>query len=120
MQHQSERQVTHAVRDEIVDSSAVDATDAAIRPGTTSEGGLSEEEARIREELVRRLRQAQFPDNRDGLLRQIGEADGRGDLAARLRTLPVERSFTAPEDVLGALGGLSSEEPPTTEESRGR
>lgn len=88
--------------------------DPSARPGPLRTAALSEEEAAIREHLVELLEaRAEFPSDRNGLIRALGEADDRGDLSARLRMLPVDRRFADAREVVLALSGMSTEEPPT-------
>ncbi|HZU78278.1 MAG TPA: hypothetical protein VE991_00055 [Acidimicrobiales bacterium] len=85
--------------------------DPSSRPGPTSEGELTREEASIRERLAQELRNAPFPTDRSGLMQAIGQADGRGDFAARLRMLPGDRQFADVHQVLTALAGMATERP---------
>jgi hypothetical protein len=85
--------------------------DPSARPGPAS--ALSPDEAAIRGRLGRLLEErAEFPSDRNALIRSLGEADERGELVARLRMLPVERTFADAREVVLALSGMSTEEPP--------
>jgi hypothetical protein len=69
--------------------------------------GASEEERVIRKELLDRIADASFPATRNDLLRHVGP-DDRGPIEARLRMLPPDHHFGSPEDVVAALGGMST------------
>jgi hypothetical protein len=79
----------------------------AARPDDPEGHDVSHEERMVRAELLRRIAGAEYPASRNDLLRHVG-ADQRGDVQARLRMLPDELNFASPEDVLGALGGMST------------
>jgi hypothetical protein len=89
------------------------ATDAATGPETDVRmgspiSGASEEERAVRKELLDRIADASFPATRNDLLRHVGP-DDRGPEQARLRMLPPDHHFASPEDVVAALGGMSTE-----------
>ena len=89
------------------------AIEPSTRPGPTASSSVSAEEGEIRARLGQVLEErVDFPAGRNGLIRALGEADDRGELSARLRMLPVERTFVDPREVLLALSGMSTEEPP--------
>jgi hypothetical protein len=84
-----------------------DVPGTASRPDTTNTAGMPAGEARLRTELVERLASAPFPCDFNALLRHVGEADGRGNLAARLRMLPADHLFRNTAEVLHFLSGTS-------------
>jgi hypothetical protein len=71
---------------------------------------LGEEEAALRAELAERLASAPFPCDTNALIRHVGEADRRGDAAARLRMLPADHRFENVAEVLHTLSGTSLSE----------
>jgi hypothetical protein len=83
-----------------------DGSETDVRMGSPI-SGASEEERVIRKELLDRIVEASFPATRNDLLRHVGP-DDRGPIAARLRMLPPDHHFASPEDVVAALGGMST------------
>jgi hypothetical protein len=49
------------------------------------------------------------PSDRNGLIRHVGEAGERGELAARLRTLSADRICEVPSEVLKELPTVPAE-----------
>jgi Protein of unknown function (DUF2795) len=80
--------------------------EAEVRMGSPI-SGASEEERAVRKELINQIVGASFPATRNDLLRHVGP-DDRGPIEARLRMLPPDHRFASPEDVVAALGGMST------------
>jgi hypothetical protein len=80
--------------------------EADVRVGSPI-SGASEDERAVRKELLDRIANASFPATRNDLLRHVGP-DERGSIEARLRMLPPDHHFASPDDVVAALGGMST------------
>jgi hypothetical protein len=94
---------TDSARVKEIDDPAVD---PSARAGTTTSATLSAGEVKVRAALANRLAGADFPADRDALIRHLGEADERSDLVTRMRMLPRDRVFTGVREVLNQLSGV--------------
>lgn len=68
-----------------------------------------EHERRVRREIRDRLQDAEFPADRNALLRHVGP-DDRGPVQAHLRSLSPDIVFSSAEEVASAFGGIRSAE----------
>ncbi len=79
------------------------------RPSPVDDVTEGEHEREVRRRIRDLLGDAEFPADRNALLRHVGP-DDRGVVQAHLRSLPPDIVFSSAEEVATAFGGIRSAE----------